>query len=123
VSNEREAALRRQLTAFAQFTTRSLGESDLDALMTDACLRARAGVDVTHAKLLEYLPHGNRLGQSQCVADWRVKIRRHLILPDIAVLPPDTGPQDEAIPRSAASGFLRLTTPPLEPSPPTTSIS
>jgi two-component sensor histidine kinase len=59
--NEREAALRRQLTAFAQFTTRSLGESDLDALMTDACLRARAGVDVTHAKLLEYLPSRDRL--------------------------------------------------------------
>ena len=59
--NEREAALRRQLTAFAQFTTRSLGESNLDALMTDACLRARAGVDVTHAKLLEYLPSRDRL--------------------------------------------------------------
>jgi GAF domain-containing protein len=59
--NEREAALRRQLTAFAQFTTRSLGESDLDALMTYACLRARAGVDVTHAKLLEYLPSRDRL--------------------------------------------------------------
>jgi two-component sensor histidine kinase len=60
-SNGREAALRRQLVAFAQFTTRSLGESDLDALMTDACLRARAGVDVTHAKLLEYLPSRDRL--------------------------------------------------------------
>jgi two-component system, sensor histidine kinase PdtaS len=29
--------------------------------MTDACLRARAGVDVTHAKLLEYLPSRDRL--------------------------------------------------------------
>jgi two-component system, sensor histidine kinase PdtaS len=63
VSNatERETVLRRQLAAFAQFTTRSLGESNLDALMTDACLRARAGVDVTHAKLLEYLPSRDRL--------------------------------------------------------------
>jgi two-component system, sensor histidine kinase PdtaS len=60
-ANERETVLRRQLAAFAQFTTRSLGESNLDALMTDACLRARAGVDVTHAKLLEYLPSRDRL--------------------------------------------------------------
>ena len=60
-ANEREAVLRRQLAAFAQFTTRSLGESNLDALMTEACLRARAGVDVTHAKLLEYLPARDRL--------------------------------------------------------------
>ena len=60
-SNEQEAVLRRQLTAFGQFTTRSLGESDLDSLMTDACLRARAGVAVTHAKLLEYLPSRDRL--------------------------------------------------------------
>jgi two-component system, sensor histidine kinase PdtaS len=61
VSDSDEEALRRQLAAFAQFTTRSLGESNLDALMTDACLRARAGVDVTHAKLLEYLPARDRL--------------------------------------------------------------
>jgi two-component sensor histidine kinase len=60
-ASDREAVLKRQLAAFAQFTTRSLGESDLDALMTDACLRARAGVDVTHAKLLEYLPSRDRL--------------------------------------------------------------
>jgi GAF domain-containing protein len=60
-AKEREIVLRRQLAAFAQFTTRSLGESNLDALMTDACLRARAGVDVTHAKLLEYLPSRDRL--------------------------------------------------------------
>jgi two-component system, sensor histidine kinase PdtaS len=53
--------LRRQLTAFAQFTTRSLGESNIDSLMTDACLRARAGMGVTHAKLLEYLPDRDRL--------------------------------------------------------------
>jgi two-component sensor histidine kinase len=60
-ADQRETVLRRQLAAFAQFTTRSLGESNLDALMTDACLRARAGVDVTHAKLLEYLPSRDRL--------------------------------------------------------------
>jgi two-component sensor histidine kinase len=60
-ASERETVLRRQLAAFAQFTTRSLGEPNLDALMTDACLRARAGVDVTHAKLLEYLPSRDRL--------------------------------------------------------------
>lgn len=58
---EQEAVLRRQLAAFAQFTTRSLGETTLDSLMTEACLRARAGLDVSHAKLLEYLPSRDRL--------------------------------------------------------------
>jgi two-component system, sensor histidine kinase PdtaS len=53
--------IRRQLIAFSQFTTRSLGEGDVDALMTDACLRARSGIGVTHAKLLEYLPDRDRL--------------------------------------------------------------
>jgi two-component sensor histidine kinase len=56
-----ELSLRRQLTAFAQFTTRSLGEHDIDALMLDACLRARAGLMMTHAKLLEYIPARDRL--------------------------------------------------------------
>lgn len=39
-ANETENTLRRQLKAFAQLTTRSLGETDLDALMTD---RQRTG--------------------------------------------------------------------------------
>jgi two-component sensor histidine kinase len=56
-----EHILRRQLTAFAQFSTRSLGESNIDSLMMDACLRARAGLNVTHAKLMEYLPERDRL--------------------------------------------------------------
>jgi two-component sensor histidine kinase len=56
-----EKILRRQLTSFANFTTRSLGESNIDSLMMDACLRARAGMNVTHAKLLEYLPDRDRL--------------------------------------------------------------
>ena len=56
-----EQILRRQLTAFAQFTTRSLGESNIDSLMMDACLRARAGMNMTHAKLMEYLPERDRL--------------------------------------------------------------
>jgi two-component sensor histidine kinase len=59
--NPVEQTLRRQLTAFAQFTTRSLGESDIDSLMMDACLRARTGLNVTHAKLMEYLPDRDRL--------------------------------------------------------------
>ena len=54
-------ALRRQLTAFAQFTTRALGETDIDSLMTDACLRARSGLNMSHAKLLEYLPARDRM--------------------------------------------------------------
>jgi two-component sensor histidine kinase/putative methionine-R-sulfoxide reductase with GAF domain len=60
-NSETAAQLRRQLTAFAQFTTRSLGKTDLDALMLDACLRARAGTGVSHAKLMEYLPDQDRL--------------------------------------------------------------
>jgi two-component sensor histidine kinase len=56
-----ERTLRRQLVAFAQFTTRSLTEADIPSLMLDACLRARVGMDVTHAKLLEYLPESDRL--------------------------------------------------------------
>lgn len=61
--NDADAArvLRGQLTAFAQFTTRSLGEPNIDALMLDACLRSRAGMNVTHAKLMEYLPNRDRL--------------------------------------------------------------
>jgi two-component system, sensor histidine kinase PdtaS len=58
---EPEKILRRQLASFARFTTRSLGESNIDSLMMDACLRARAGMNVTHAKLLEYLPDRDRL--------------------------------------------------------------
>ena len=58
---ESERNLRRQLIAFAQFTTRSLGAADVSSLMTDACLRARSGLGVSHAKLLEYLPERDRL--------------------------------------------------------------
>jgi two-component sensor histidine kinase len=54
-------ALRRQLTAFAQFTTRALGETDIDSLMTDACIRARSGLNMSHAKLLEYVPGRDRM--------------------------------------------------------------
>jgi two-component sensor histidine kinase len=56
-----EWTLRRQLIAFAQFTTRSLNERDIGSLMLDACLRARAGLDTTHAKIMEYLPDNDRL--------------------------------------------------------------
>ena len=52
--------LRRQLVAFAQFTTRSLNETDIPSLMLDACLRARAGMDMSHAKILEYLPDSDQ---------------------------------------------------------------
>ena len=56
-----EQTLRRQLTAFSQFSSRSLNEANIDALMLDACIRARAGIGVTHAKLLEYLPERDSL--------------------------------------------------------------
>jgi two-component system, sensor histidine kinase PdtaS len=60
-NREVERVLRRQLTAFAQFTNRSLTESNIDSLMLDACLRCRAGLNVSHAKLMEYLPDRDRL--------------------------------------------------------------
>jgi two-component sensor histidine kinase len=56
-----EQTLRRQLTAFATFTTRALGEANIDSLMMQACLHARIGMDMTHAKLMEYLPERDRL--------------------------------------------------------------
>lgn len=56
-----EQGLRRQLAAFAQFTSRSIGEADLDSLMLEGCLKARAGLDMSHAKLLEYIPGDDRL--------------------------------------------------------------
>jgi len=56
-----EETLRRQLAAFAQFTSRSLGENDLESLMTEGCLRGRAGLGMSHAKLLEYLPATDRM--------------------------------------------------------------
>ena len=45
----------------SQFSTRSLGESNIEALMLDACLRSRVGLNVTHAKLMEYIPERDRL--------------------------------------------------------------
>lgn len=60
-AHQTEQTLRRQLVAFAQFTTRSLTEPDIPSLMLDACLRARAGMDMTHAKIMEYLPDRDRL--------------------------------------------------------------
>jgi hypothetical protein len=39
---EPEKILRRQLTSFANFTTRSLGESNIDSLMMPACGRGPA---------------------------------------------------------------------------------
>jgi hypothetical protein len=39
---QHEKILRRQLSSFANFTTRPLGESNIDSLMMDACLRERA---------------------------------------------------------------------------------
>jgi two-component system, sensor histidine kinase PdtaS len=60
-ASDTDGKLRRQLIAFAQFTTRSLNERDIASLMLDACLRARAGMDTTHAKIMEYLPDSDRL--------------------------------------------------------------
>lgn len=78
-----EDSLRRQLTAFAQFTTRSLAESDIDALMLDACLRARAGLGMTHAKLLEYMPDRDRLLMRSGVGWKEGYVGRYEVAPDI----------------------------------------
>jgi two-component system, sensor histidine kinase PdtaS len=56
-----ELTLRRQITAFANFTTRALGESSIESLMMQACLHARVGLDMTHAKLMEYVADRDRL--------------------------------------------------------------
>jgi two-component sensor histidine kinase len=78
-----EQNLRRQLTAFAQFTTRSLGERNIDALMLDACIRARAGLGVTHAKLLEYLPGRDRLLLRSGVGWQEGYVGQYEVAPDI----------------------------------------
>lgn len=75
--------LRRQLTAFAQFTSRSLGKVDLDALMLDACLRARAGINMTHAKLLEYIPGRDQLIMRAGVGWKEGYVGRYAVSPDL----------------------------------------
>jgi two-component sensor histidine kinase len=75
--------LRRQLQAFALFTTRSMGENNVDSLMMDACLRARAGLDVTHSKLMEYLPERDHLLLRAGVG-WREKyVGQYRVPPDL----------------------------------------
>jgi two-component sensor histidine kinase len=72
--------LRRQRIAFAQFTARSLNERDIASLMLDACLRARAGMDTTHARNMEYLPDGDRLILRAGAAErtgWRLWVADH----------------------------------------------
>jgi len=56
-----EQTLRRQLAAFSTFTTRALGEANIESLMMQACLHARVGMRMTHAKLMEYLPDRDHL--------------------------------------------------------------
>lgn len=78
-----EQDLRRQLTAFAQFTTRSLGARDIPALMLDACLRSRAGLGLTHAKLLEYIPGRDRLLLQSGVGWKEGYVGQYEVSPDI----------------------------------------
>lgn len=75
--------LRRQLTAFAQFTSRSLSNVDLDALMLDACLRARAGINMTHAKLLEYIPGRDQLIMRAGVGWKQGYVGRYAVSPEL----------------------------------------
>jgi len=53
--------VRRQQAALARFTSRALVEANLDSLLLEACIRARGGLGVTHAKLLEYDPRSDSL--------------------------------------------------------------
>jgi two-component sensor histidine kinase len=78
-----EQTLRRQLTAFSQFSSRSLSEANIDALMLDACIRARAGLGVTHAKLMEYLPSHDRLLLRSGVGWKEGYVGQYQIPPDI----------------------------------------
>src|SRR4051794_23889505 len=78
-----EQTLRRQLTAFSQFSSRSLSEANIDALMLDACIRARAGTGVTHAKLMEYLPARDRLLMRSGVGWKEGYVGQYQVLPDI----------------------------------------
>jgi two-component system, sensor histidine kinase PdtaS len=78
-----EQSLRRQLSAFAEFTSRSLGERNLDALMLDACIRARAGLGMTHAKLLEYMPERDRLLLRSGVGWKEGYVGQYEIAPDV----------------------------------------
>ena len=75
--------LRRQLGAFAQFTTRAMGELDVDALMMDGCIRARGGLNTSHAKLLEYLPERDRLLMRAGVGWKEGYVNRYQIPPDL----------------------------------------
>ncbi len=78
-----EQTLRRQLTAFSQFSSRSLNEANIDALMLDACIRARAGIGVTHAKLLEYLPERDCLLMRAGVGWKEGYVGQYQVRPDI----------------------------------------
>jgi GAF domain-containing protein len=82
-SEQAEHPLRRQLTAFANFTTRSLGETNIESLMIDACLRARAGMNMTHAKLLEYVPERDRLLLRAGVGWKEGYVGQYQVTPDI----------------------------------------
>ena len=81
--DQAEQTLRRQLTAFAQFSTRSLGESNIDSLMMDACLRSRAGLNTTHAKLMEYLPDRDMLLLRAGVGWKEGYVGQYQVAPDI----------------------------------------
>jgi two-component system, sensor histidine kinase PdtaS len=78
-----EQTLRRQLTAFSQFSSRSLNEANIDALMLDACIRARAGIGVTHAKLMEYLPDRDHLLLRSGVGWKEGYVGQYQVAPDI----------------------------------------
>ena len=80
---EKEQVLRRQLTAFSQFSSRSLNEANIDALMLDACIKARAGIGVTHAKLMEYLPERDRLLLRSGVGWKDGYVGQYQVLPDL----------------------------------------
>jgi two-component system, sensor histidine kinase PdtaS len=82
-SEQANHPLRRQLTAFAHFTTRSLGETNIESLMIDACLRARAGMNMTHAKLMEYVPERDRLLLRAGVGWKEGYVGQYQVTPDI----------------------------------------
>src|SRR5262245_39078276 len=58
-------------------------EGNIGSLMTDACFRARAGMNMSHAKLLEYLSDRDRLILRAGVG-WREEyVGQYQVAPDL----------------------------------------
>jgi two-component sensor histidine kinase len=80
MSDREVAKLRAQLAAFVAFTKRAMGDCDLDGLMAEACIRARGGLAMSHAKLLQFDPHKDVL-KLRCGVGWKPGVVGHYEAP------------------------------------------